>query len=70
MLIVDPPSGWKYGFPQPLELDYEAQLKRSSYPRQDVDFALRHSRYWSDETVADQLDRIQDNAYRLKKETI
>lgn len=49
MLIVDPPSGWQYGFPAPLEKDYEAQLKRAGYPVSDIPFALKYSRYWTHE---------------------
>lgn len=45
-MIVDPPSGWKYGFPAPVEDDYEAQLKRHKYPEEDISFALKYSRYW------------------------
>lgn len=44
-LLVDPPSGWKYGFPAPLEEDYEAQLRKAGYPEKDIPLALRHSRY-------------------------
>ena len=44
--IIDPPMGWKYGFPAPLEEDYEAQLRRSGYPEEDIGFALRYSRGW------------------------
>ncbi len=44
-LLVDPPSGWMYGFPAPLEEDYEAQLRKAGYPEKDIPLALRHSRY-------------------------
>jgi hypothetical protein len=44
-LLVDPPSGWMYGFPAPLEDDYEGQLRRAGYPVQDIPMALRYSRY-------------------------
>lgn len=44
--IVDPPSGWRYGFPASLEEDYEAQLRRAKYPEEDIQFAIEHSRYW------------------------
>lgn len=44
-LLVDPPSGWLYGFPAPLEDDYVAQLRRSGYPEDKIPEALRHSRY-------------------------
>jgi hypothetical protein len=44
-LIVDPPKGWAYGFPAPLEEDYEAQLRKAGYPEKDIPLALKHSRY-------------------------
>jgi len=44
-LIVDPPSGWMYGFPAPLQEDYEQQLRNAGYPEKDIPTALKHSRY-------------------------
>ena len=44
-LLVDPPSGWMYGFPAPLEDDYEAQLRKAGYPEKMINFAIQHSRY-------------------------
>jgi hypothetical protein len=44
-LLVDPPSGWMYGFPAPLQDDYEGQLRRAGYPEKDIPFAVKHSRY-------------------------
>lgn len=52
-LMVDPPSGWKYGFPAPFEEDYEAQLKRHGYPEDQIDFAQKYSRFWEEETDVD-----------------
>lgn len=48
VLIVDPPSGWKYGFPLPLPSgkDYLELLREQGYPEKDLDLALKHSRYW------------------------
>lgn len=48
ILVVDPPSGWRYGFPAELEPgeDYETKLRGHGYPEKDIEFALRHSRYW------------------------
>lgn len=48
-IIVDPPEGWKYGFPAPLEEDYEAQLRKSGYPEKDIELALTYSRFWESE---------------------
>lgn len=44
-LLVDPPTGWAYGFPALLEDDYEAQLRKAGYPEKDIPLALKHSRY-------------------------
>lgn len=44
-LIVDPPSGWMYGFPAPLQGDYAQQLRDAGYPERDIPLALKHSRY-------------------------
>jgi hypothetical protein len=43
--LVDPPSGWLYGFPAPLQDDYVKQLREAGYPEKDIDLALRYSRY-------------------------
>lgn len=45
-VYVDPPSGWMYGFPKPLESDYEGQLRGAGYPEKDIELALKHSRYF------------------------
>jgi hypothetical protein len=42
--LVDPPSGWMYGFPAVLEEDYPAQLRKAGYPEEDMELAMRHSR--------------------------
>lgn len=44
--IVDPPEGWRYGFPAPLQEDYERQLIDAGYPKQSIELALKYSRYW------------------------
>ena len=52
VMIVDPPSGWRYGFPAPLESDYKAQLLKHKYPAEDIELALKYSRYWeSDDEI-------------------
>lgn len=45
--MVDPPAGWLYGFPAPLEEDYEKQLINAGYPESGIPLALKHSQYWS-----------------------
>jgi len=47
---VDPPSGWKYGFPKILPddvTDFRAWLIKEGYPEKDVDFAMRYIRTWT-----------------------
>lgn len=46
--MVDPPGGWAYGFPQPLQGDYEKQLREAGYPESDIPLALAHSWYHSE----------------------
>lgn len=57
-LLVDPPSGWMYGFPAPLEDDYENQLRKAGYPERDIPLALRHSRYIGERE--DLLERVKN----------
>lgn len=49
--IVDPPVGWKYGFPceLPEGKKYEELLKEHGYPSDMFDLAIRHSRFWNEE---------------------
>jgi len=51
---VDPPSGWRYGFPKPLPpeangfetFDFRAWLVHEGYPEEEVDFAMQYCRQW------------------------
>lgn len=45
MKLVDPPSGWMYGFPAVLQEDYEKQLRDAGYPEKDIELAMKHSRF-------------------------
>lgn len=49
--IVDPPSGWRYGFPceLPEGKDYVELLRENGYPEKDIELALKYSRYWTEE---------------------
>jgi hypothetical protein len=53
--IVDPPSGWKYGFPKEVPKEvfesekFKEWLIEQGYPEKDVDFAVKYSRYWKEE---------------------
>ena len=56
ILVVDPPSGWMYGFPKVLkdEVRYEQLLRDSDYPVEKIPLALKCSRYWEiDEEVGE-----------------
>lgn len=47
---VDPPGGWKYGFPRiydPCENpNFRQWLIDCGYPEKDVDFAMKYIRVW------------------------
>lgn len=52
-LIIDPPEGWRYGFPKPVpdgvmksESLLRVWLAEQNYPEKDIELALKHSRYW------------------------
>lgn len=52
-LMIDPPSGWQYGFPKPVPNGYiknesllRIWLQEQGYPVKDIDLALQYSRYW------------------------
>lgn len=54
--MIDPPSGWKYGFPKPVPGGYikseslmRVWLEGEGYPSDSIDLALKHSRYWETE---------------------
>lgn len=51
VVIVDPPNGWRYGFPKIMELniEYEDLLRSSGYPEEYIPFALKYSRFWEEE---------------------
>lgn len=45
-VLIDPPSGWMYGFPKEVEedSDWEEVLKEAGYPKKDIEFALSYMR--------------------------
>lgn len=49
-MIVDPPSGWRYGFPReynPRNGQTMAEwLVECGYPSEDIEFAMRYMRMW------------------------
>lgn len=58
VLMIDPPSGWKYGFPKPVheefhtlggDFDLARWLIDEGYPEKDIELALKYSRYYETE---------------------
>lgn len=52
-MVIDPPEGWKYGFPKSLPETYHLPdfnlkewLLEQGYPEDMLDLALKYSRYW------------------------
>ena len=66
-MLVDPPSGWKYGFPRTYnpkaDGDLGEFLVKHGYPRKDIDFALWHCRFISDgeSWTEEELEFLKDN---------
>ena len=52
---IDPPSGWKYGFPKELPedikdiKDFRKWLIKNGYPESEVDFGIKYCRSWYQE---------------------
>ena len=53
---IDPPEGWKYGFPRLLPECVKGSgaalatwLEEQGYPRELLGVALQYSRYWTEE---------------------
>jgi hypothetical protein len=55
-MMIDPPSGWRYGFPKPYnenkDGDLRAFLKSNGYPEKNIDFALENCRMFYEEIEA------------------
>lgn len=57
VLMIDPPSGWLYGFPLPMinkdkDEPIEDFLLRNGYPQKLIDEGMaKHCRYWETEIV-------------------
>ena len=57
VMMCDPPSGWKYGFPKPMPRQFETPkeyfdwLVSEGYPQSEIDSYGDHfySRYWEQE---------------------
>ena len=66
-MLVDPPSGWKYGFPRTYNAKVDGELGeflvKHGYPRNDIDFALRHCRFISngDKWTKEELEFLESS---------
>ena len=51
-IMIDPPFGWRYGFPKELPnevKDVKSWLIEQGYPEKEADFAVQHCRFWEQE---------------------
>ena len=48
--MIDPPSGWKYGFPKKWDIrkTLEQMLLDAGYPESETQFALKYMRMWQE----------------------
>jgi hypothetical protein len=69
-LMIDPPSGWKYGFPKPYDEKKDGHLKtflkKNGYPTKDIDFALENCRMFYEEIEAIKTKNKSIDPYYLK----
>jgi hypothetical protein len=69
-LMIDPPSGWKYGFPKPYDEKKDGHLKtflkKNGYPTKDIDFALENCRMFYEEIEAIKTKNKSIDPYHLK----
>ena len=50
-VMVDPPEGWRYGFPKRLPegtVNFGQWLVKNGYPKDMVPLAIKFSRYWKE----------------------
>ncbi len=61
--MIDPPSGWRYGFPRVLPddvTDLRAWYIKCGYPEKDVDFAMEYSRSWFEDRAPKEQSGVGD----------
>jgi len=55
MLVVDPPSGWLYGFPAVWDKEKYPEIadffRSKGYPERDIDFACSYCRCWEHKPI-------------------
>ena len=66
--IIDPPSGWKYGFPKPIPNDIKdviPWLVENGYPQKEIDNLGEHfyCRYWELDTCP--VCKMKDGNHKL-----
>jgi len=60
MLIIDPPGGWRYGFPKPIPEEHQKRTKEwlveNGYPQKEIDSygEYFYCRYWTMPEVEDE----------------
>lgn len=51
--MIDPPSGWRYGFPKAYDKAVDGSVRewllKNGYPEKDIELALQYSRMWYQE---------------------
>ena len=63
-LMIDPPSGWRYGFPKIMPLEARTRtlewLVENGYPQHEIDNMKEHfyCRYWEQEFDEEEIERI------------
>lgn len=63
-IIIDPPSGWKYGFPRVIPYwvkDVPAWLVENGYPQSEIDSCGNYFAYriWEAEEVVVTVERVK-----------
>ncbi len=52
-VIIDPPSGWRYGFPKIYDKDPDEDIEKwllnNGYPQKELDWgAAKYCRFWEE----------------------
>jgi hypothetical protein len=66
--MIDPPSGWKYGFPKPIPNDIKDArpwLVENGYPQEEIDNLGEYfyCRYWESDTCP--VCNMKDGKHKL-----
>jgi hypothetical protein len=55
---IDPPSGWRYGFPKVYDETKDGTIEefliKNGYPKKDIEFAVKYTRYWKAKDDSDE----------------